>query len=220
MNETRHNLAPLLVYVGAFFLVWALRATVFYSFDTGIESEALRNVYSNAVKLFIWVLPVFVYLIKVDRVSPFRYLKLDTPPDKASSIFALIIIAIYFSGVILISLFVQGKHFKLSVSVVGLLSTSVSSLFEEILFRGFILNKLRESLGFWKANLLAALLFSLIHLPNWLWTKGLQTQIVIDALSLFILACFLGYLVKKTNSLWPSVAAHITNNILASTLSV
>jgi membrane protease YdiL (CAAX protease family) len=220
MKESRPNIAPLLVYVGLFFIVWTLRATVFYSFDASIESEALRNVYSNVAKLIIWVLPVFVYLIKVDKANPSRYLKLNTPVNKDGLFFALIIILIYFSGVLFISLFAQGKHIKLNFNSVALLSTSVSSLFEEILFRGFILNKLWESLSFWKANLLAAFLFSLAHLPNWLWTKGPQTQIVVDSLSVFMLACFLGYLVKKTNSLWPSVAAHITNNFLASFLSV
>jgi membrane protease YdiL (CAAX protease family) len=134
--------------------------------------------------------------------------------------FGFFAIVLFFSSVLFFSLFLQGKHLSLNLNSIVLLSTSISSLFEEVMFRGFILNKLREVINFWAANLIAALLFVLVHLPNWLWTKGFQPQILVDALSIIILAYFLGYLVKKTNSLWLAVAAHIVNNFLAIVLSV
>lgn len=209
---------PFLLFAGLFFVVWTFRATLLYSLDTSIQSEAPRNVYSNAVKFALWVLPVLIYLKKVDGKNPLSYLRITTPISKASLLFSFIAIILYFSVVILLGLFAQGKHVSFNLDGVVVLSTSISSLFEEVLFRGFILNKLREMASFRVANLLAALLFTLVHWPNWLWTKGFQTQMLVDSLSIFILACFLGYLVKRTNSLWPSVAAHIINNLVAGIL--
>jgi membrane protease YdiL (CAAX protease family) len=218
MNESRSPLAPIIFYVGIFFLVWTLRATILYRIDAGIESEALRQLYSNVVKFAVWVVPAFVYLVKVDGKNPFSYLKLSTPPVKATLPVAVVAIVLYFAVVLAVSLLAQGKHLSLNFDGIALWSTSVSSFSEEILFRGFILNQLRERASFRAANLVTALLFVLIHLPNWLWTRGFQPQLLSDCVGIFVLACFLGYLLKKTDSLWACVAAHAANNFLASTI--
>jgi membrane protease YdiL (CAAX protease family) len=218
IDESCPSKSSFLLFVGLFFIVWTLRATLLYSHDTSIQSEALRNVYSNAVKFALWVLPVLVYLKKVDGKNPLSYLRITTPVSKPALLFSFIAIILYFSGVILLGLLIQGKHLSFNLSGVVVLSTSISSLFEEVLFRGFILNELREIASFRWANLIAALLFVLVHWPNWLWTRELQSQLLVDSLSIIILSCFLGYLVKRTNSLWPGVAAHIINNLLASIL--
>ena len=218
MDEFRIPLKSILLFIVLFFVAWAFRATIFYSFDTEIQSEAARLVYSNAVKFVIWVIPVFVYLKYIDRRNPFKYLKLTSPIQKTNLLYAVIIIFLYFLSVLFISLFMLKQELSFNSSSSALVSTSVSSLLEEILFRGFILTKLNESIKFWAANIITAFLFVLIHYPHWLWTKGIQWQILIDSVSIFILACFLGYLVKKTNSLLPSIGAHIGNNFLASFL--
>jgi len=41
-------------------------------------------------------------------------------------------------------------------------------IIEEIPYRGFMLQKLAERLGFWRANLITSLLFLAIHLPGWI----------------------------------------------------
>jgi membrane protease YdiL (CAAX protease family) len=90
-----------------------------------------------------------------------------------------------------------------------------SPISEEILFRGFVLNKLAERLKFWMANLLTAVLFTLIHWPFWIWRNGLNGWLIQTSAGIFLLAILLGYVVKLTNSLWPAVAVHIANNFLA-----
>jgi len=85
---------------------------------------------------------------------------------------------------------------------------------EEILFRGFILTTLRERLRFVPANLITSLLFTMIHWPYHLWAGMPLPRLAMLSVSLFIIGYLLGYLVKLTNSLWPSVGAHIANNFL------
>jgi membrane protease YdiL (CAAX protease family) len=220
MAESRPALKPLLVYVGLFFLLWTIRATVLFRVDAGIASEMWRHVYSNAIKFAVWVVPVFFYLRRVERREPFRYLKLSTTPEWKGLPRAFAVAVVYFSLVLLVSLFAQGKRVALGFDGLALASTAVSSLSEEIMFRGFLLNELRERVSFPAANATAALLFALVHAPNWLWTRGAQTQIISDLVGVFALACLLGYLLKKTGTLWACVGAHVFNNFLASLLRV
>ena len=65
----------------------------------------------------------------------------------------------------------------------------------------------------------SALLFSAAHWPNWIWTTGLRPQLLGPAVSVFVLGAFFGYLVKQTNSLWPSIAAHLVNNLIETLLT-
>jgi membrane protease YdiL (CAAX protease family) len=67
----------------------------------------------------------------------------------------------------------------------SVLSTSILiGLFEEIPFRGFILQKLQEKFPFWISNLLSSLLFLIIHLPGWMMLHALMWSNVI---SIFVL---------------------------------
>jgi membrane protease YdiL (CAAX protease family) len=51
----------------------------------------------------------------------------------------------------------------------SVLSTSLGiGLFEEIPFRGFILQQFAERMNFWLANLLTSVVFLGMHLPGWL----------------------------------------------------
>jgi membrane protease YdiL (CAAX protease family) len=218
MIESRPTLKPILIYVSLFFLVWTIRATALFRVDAAIASDVWRNVYSNVVKFAVWVVPVFFYLRRVEGREPFRYLKLTTKPERQSLPLAFVVVIAYFSLVLITSLFVQGKHVSVNFNVVPLASTVISSFSEEIMFRGFLLNELRERVRFWSANLLTALLFALIHVPNWLWTRGFQTTMLFDLAGVFALACLLGYLLKKTDSLWVCIGAHIFNNFLAGLL--
>ena len=51
------------------------------------------------------------------------------------------------------------------------------------------------------------------------WTTGLRSQLLWPAVSVFVLGAFFGYLVKQTNSLWPSIAAHVVNNLIETLLT-
>lgn len=88
-------------------------------------------------------------------------------------------------------------------------------MLEELLFRGFVLNRLWQRVSFTWANPIASTLFTLVHWPNWLWSSGFQTGQVGASLSIFILAVFLGYLMRWTNSPWPCMVAHAINNVIS-----
>jgi membrane protease YdiL (CAAX protease family) len=218
-SASRRVFAP---FLALFFLAWALRGTVLFGLDGAIEPELLRRVYSNGVKFLLWVVPVFAYLKYVDRTSPLAYLRLTTRPHRFGVLRAAAATLLFFSAVMAFEGVVSGRDVAAALTraqapgaLAVLLSIAVSPLFEEIFFRGFVLRKLLEAWAFWPANLLTSLLFVAIHWPNWLWVNGPAPWIAPVSATVFVLGCFLGYLVRETNSLWPSVVAHIANNFLA-----
>ncbi|HYP26317.1 MAG TPA: type II CAAX endopeptidase family protein [Blastocatellia bacterium] len=214
----------LVVFLSLFFIAWSLRATVFYPIDEGIESGLLKEIYANSVKLALWVIPAVVYVAVVERRAPLKVLKISTPVGGKRLLYSAAAIALYFAGVIAFELFTSGKTLAALFDsgarewLAVLFGVAFSPVSEEILYRGFILTELGERMGFWKANLLTSVLFVSIHWPHWLWATGFKPWMAVTSVTMFILSLFLGYLVKLSGSIWPSVAAHILNNFIASFL--
>lgn len=223
-NATPTSITFFSIYILIFFLIWSLRATVFYQTDSSIESQTLRVIYSNFIKFILWIVPAFFYLKRFDRRKPLEYLKLTSRADKRGLTHAALLTLLFFTGMIVFEYYASGRTLKSLFNSPAsewfnvLLFVAFSPFLEEVLFRGFILNKFSESLRFWNANALASILFVLIHWPYWLWSQGFQASIISTSVSIFILSLFLGYLMKITNSLWPSVVAHIINNVLSNFL--
>ncbi len=79
----------------------------------------------------------------------------------------------------------------------------IAPVAEEILFRGYLLGKLRKHVPTWVAVLLTSALFGLVHF-NW--------SVSIDVFGLSIVLCLLRI---KTNRLWPGIFLHMIKNALA-----
>ena len=82
--------------------------------------------------------------------------------------------------------------------VVG--ACGVAPLFEEILFRGFLFQVLRERIGGTLSILVSSLIFAALH-PS-----------PFTILPLFSLACILCLLYARTGTLWPSILLHALHN--------
>ncbi|MBA3823394.1 MAG: CPBP family intramembrane metalloprotease [Ktedonobacterales bacterium] len=215
---TRQNPWKFWVFLAGFFAIWVLRATVIYSLaDTHITDPLAQQAFSNAIKALVWVVPVIIYLWYVDHTPPALALGLTTPLNRQSVLLSGAVIAIYLLGIVVFQrlggqMLGATNHPLLALTLV---STVVSSFFEEVLFRGFVLAQLRRMVRFWPANVLTACLFTLTHWPNWVWTHGWGYPLVHSG-AILILALVLGWLVRATNSLWPSITLHSLNNVLAS----
>lgn len=214
----------LAVFILLFFAVWGLRATVLFPLDQRVEPPALRAVYGHAWKFAVWVVPAFVYVRARLGRPPLRFMKLTTRPRAKGVALAAAAAVLFFAGIILFEAFTSGRNlgplYRAGLPAVAatLLAVAVSPVWEEIMFRGFLLNALWERAGFWRANLLTALLFVLVHWPHWLWAGGWRPSLVAVSASIFILALFLGLVLRWTNSLWPCVFVHVANNFLSSFL--
>jgi len=79
----------------------------------------------------------------------------------------------------------------------------IAPVAEEIIFRGYLLGKLRKHVAMWIAVLITSLLFAAVHLS---WNVG------IDVFALSLVLCVLRI---TTKSLWPSILLHMLKNGVA-----
>lgn len=79
----------------------------------------------------------------------------------------------------------------------------IAPIAEEILFRGYLLGKLRKYAPLWVSVLITSALFALVHF---------QWNVAIDVFVLSIVLCFLRVV---SGSLWPSILLHMMKNGIA-----
>jgi membrane protease YdiL (CAAX protease family) len=153
-----------------------------------------------------------MYLKYFDKVNPFEYLKLN--------VFNLKAVKFTFKGSLgygLVYLVQFGlPHGPINLSWTAVFGVALTvGVFEETVFRGFILQKFAEHMSFWFANILSSILFTLIHFPGW-FGIGLNPNISIASiLAVTLLGLLMGALLKVTQSLWPAIIVHQVNDIFA-----
>jgi membrane protease YdiL (CAAX protease family) len=206
-----------------FYLVWLVRATVFYSaVDLSIPEGPGRWFFSNGVKFLLWVLPAAAYLLWLERDNPLTSMKITTRLDRRGLAIGSVVTLLFFVAIFTFEKFTSGRTLAALLQAapaawLGVLGqVFFSPIVEETMFRGFVLPQLAARMDFWKANLLQALLFTAMHWPNWIWTNGLGPGLLSSSMGVFAIALLFGWLLKRTNSLWPPVIVHIINNFLVS----
>ena len=209
------------LYVIAFFFIWTIRATVLFPIDKSISSPALGQLYADTMRIFIWVLPVFAYLVWIDKKGPIEYLRLKTVGQAKDLLPSAFIVIMYFALVLFVDFVLANHPLKITITPISnswlktILVLTIAPLAEEILYRGFLLQKLQASLGNSTSSLITSLLFAAIHWPNWLYTSKSLVEIATLSVQIFILSLLLGYLMQRTQSLWPSIFTHILNNMIS-----
>ncbi|HET8555494.1 MAG TPA: CPBP family intramembrane glutamic endopeptidase [Rhodanobacteraceae bacterium] len=104
---------------------------------------------------------------------------------------------------------VMGRHVSLGMRVaLAALVVCVAPLVEELIFRGVLLSGLMRYMKAGWAVTLSALIFGCVHLPDF---KFVWYAIP----ALILLGAVLAWLRLHSRSLWPAVAAHAFNNLMA-----
>jgi membrane protease YdiL (CAAX protease family) len=199
----------LAVYGVVFFAVWSCYF-VFLTPHFGGGPAFL--ILENLVKLSLWTLPVFLLVRHEESQSPFDFLKLRKSWRKGL-LFGLGLGAVLSAYLIAVSLpggFDFDPGFAAGKWVSGVLLVGFS---EEIVFRGYILQKLAARLPFRRANLSTALLFVLIHVPRWIRDgRAVELGLLAAVLYLIAFSLLLGWVLRKSDSLWACMLAHSINN--------
>lgn len=102
----------------------------------------------------------------------------------------------------------KDKPLLLGITVVSVFT--IVPILEELLFRGFLQSWLKNLFGVKKAILLTAAVFALFHFGV---DQGISNVELL--VSLFVLACYLGFLKEKRQSLWASIGLHSTFNLIS-----
>lgn len=95
--------------------------------------------------------------------------------------------------------------------IIALFSVIIlAPILEELLFRGFLQSWLKRHVGTKGAIALAGLAFALFHLDK---SQGVGN--IALCMSLFSLACYLGFIYERQGSLFASIGMHMTFNVVS-----
>jgi membrane protease YdiL (CAAX protease family) len=195
-----------------FVLLGAVQTAYAYAY---IHSPSLRNgiVLPNIFRLSTWTLPAFLALM-VSGANPFDYLRLRNDVGKGVR-WGVTIGIVLVAGNLIGVYFVKG-HWNLNFNFgphLWIGPVLLVGLSEEVLFRGFFLQKFAEHITFLRANLLQAFLFLLIHVPGWILLNQFKWPAVANLLCyIFGIGLVLGIVLKKSNSLWACMIVHSFSN--------
>lgn len=160
------------------------------------------------IYLGLIIIPIFLYLKLKNKVNPLVYLKIIGNSKQG------IKIGIIVSSVFIILLIAKNTITRLNTIHFDLGLLWVSGLlvgfFEEVPFRGFLLQKLSNYMKFWKANLLTTVIFVSFHIPTWI---NSNTNILSSAINISMVSLVLGYLFKEYKSLWIPIICHSVFNL-------
>jgi membrane protease YdiL (CAAX protease family) len=210
-SPPRTAFAPFLAYVVTFHLGWIAWPTFVYPRLSAVGSTTFTYALLNiSIRLLVWVLPVFLYLRYVDRVGPLDYLKLKKHVRRGIAIAAALTALNLFGSMVRFGM----PHPSMDrVTWNSVLGTSILIGFiEEIPYRGFMLQKFSERVGFWPANLMTSLLFLLVHVPGWITLHTFRED---TAVFVFTFGVVMAIALKYSRSLWAPIVTHSTNDFMS-----
>lgn len=200
-------------YLVLFYLAWTFKELwlIEYIYSFG---EIISPLLEALIKSLVWIVPVWIYIKFYLHSSPISYLKMDINV-KGGFLWGVVLSLLLGLCLILEAYIFNGVSFHFSLSFDDYLNTFLmAGLAEEIVFRGLVLQELNKRLAFWKANVITALLFLVIHYPIWIY-NDIIFQFGSHIYVIFIGLLF-GFVYKKTGSLWSVILMHAFHNYILS----
>jgi membrane protease YdiL (CAAX protease family) len=194
-------------------LISAWIAAWLFSIQIGLggESAGVGVIYWTLAKILLWLMPILVIIKLCLQRSILEYLAMRQlfVGAKTGIVCGLIFAAVSFLAD------VSTKRFILPSIDPGLLNALlIAPVFEEILFRGFILRALQESaISFWIANLITACMFLGIHVPGWYFMDSPRMFQVPAILGIILVGLCAGVSKHISGSIYGSIAFHLVNNM-------
>jgi membrane protease YdiL (CAAX protease family) len=198
-------------YVAVFHLGWIAWPFLVYPRLAALgETTLVYAIFNIGIRLLVWVAPVLIYLRDVDGLEPFGYLKLKENVPRG------LLVAV---GLTLLNL--AGSSLRFGPPHLAAQRVTWNSVFgtsmlvgfiEEIPYRGFMLQKFAERVGFLAASVITSILFVAIHVPGWIALGMWRTTL---ALTIFVFGLVMAWAFKFARSLWAPIVAHSANDFLS-----
>ena len=201
---------PFVCYLSCFYLAWTF-VWVYGVYPWATErigettlAYALVNI---AFRLLIWVLPVLSYLRYIDHVNVLEYLQLKRHWRRGVVVGLAISVVNVLGTTVRIG---QPEWGNAHLTWNSILGTSILvGVFEEVPFRGFVLQKLQERFNWVTSTLISSLLFVGAHIPGWIL---LGTLTAYKVFYIFIFGVVMAIIFRFSKSLWAPIITHSLND--------
>lgn len=183
-------------------------------------SIAADTAFWIAMKLLVWLIPVFAMIRAVEHQGVAAFLELRN--IRVAVAWSVPVALLLMAADYQLAAGPAGKHLIMPVLGAAFLNgVLVSPVAEEIVFRGFCLQRLRlNGIPFWAANLLTSVVFIVLHIIGWFFQAkiGPFDGLVRKLASLLFLSLLFGWMKRKTGSLYAPWLLHFLNNLYAAAL--
>lgn len=181
-----------------------------------------KEIFSGLAKtqLLIIFLPTY-FILKISKQNIKEVIRLNIPKVTDVGWFFLMIIPAFLSANFIMNIVnyiypIPESYLKIFAELMSGTDISVwkavliigvlPGIFEEFMFRGYIINVFKKR-GFWASIIISGLLFAFMHLDMYRFA------------SVLFLGIFLGYMLLRTNSIVIPMLFHVANNSLGVLLS-
>jgi len=199
-----------------FFILWFVFCIVSYAIVVlPFYPEAIqlsREKYDDLFKIVINVSILIGTLSsmwyvkqKVEKTSFGNFYRLNLKSFLGGSILGIILILLCAFFMVLSSL-VSFTYLSVNNVLVLILIFIVVAISEEVIFRGYLLNKLSERLSVQWAVIISSLMFSMMHIGN-------SHFGLIGFTNIFLSGMLLAMVALKDQNLWVSIGLHFTWNL-------
>jgi membrane protease YdiL (CAAX protease family) len=214
-QHEKNTIAHLGIYMTFFYLVWTLKSFFLNPLLDGghlPNHPILHLILYEGIKIFVWIIPVWWIIKRYYQEDPVSFLKLQKNASRGIG-WGIVTGILFLAALIVIDLLWGDRSFHWHQSLMTWIGRILLvGLVEEIPFRGFLLQDLSKRTTFLRANLIVALLFTLMHYPGWFVQHATVISFIINSFGIFIRALFFGWLMKRTDSIWAPVIFHMANN--------
>jgi membrane protease YdiL (CAAX protease family) len=196
--------------LGGWTLAWLLYdAWHGFAFPVEVHGTA-SSVWWLCAKLLVWILPAYVLARRAGGPGVWGRFGLTHARGLLRGVVAMV--------AWLCALWVQGRLTtfpSVNRDPFATFNAGIASpLFEEIIFRGFALRRLREGgVPFGQAILLTALAFGALHVPGWIFMRGFDAAIALDVVRVAFFGAVLGVVAWNVPTLWAPILVHAANNV-------
>ena len=178
-------------------------------------------------KPLVFVLPVFYYIVKIDKKPLLSSLLINLKPKKilGDFLYSLILAAI-FLGAGALALYLKFKNIILPILPQGnqifliVILAIATGITEEILSRGFVLKMLNdEAKNYFSSIFISSILFFILHIPILFANAKITGNLLLAFMATdMVLSIINGYLFLERKSLLPPILIHAFYNIMVSLL--
>ena len=212
----KRPLIPFIGYLAFFYLAWTfvwVYGVYPWATKTIGDATLVYALINIVFRLLIWVLPVCWYLRYIDNVNVLEYLQLRQY-WRRGVIVGLMLSIINFLGTM--ARIGQPDWGSAHVTWNSVLSTSILvGVFEEIPFRGFMLQKLQERFAFVTSMVISSILFVGAHIPGWIMFGSLTAYNIIYILAF---GAVMAVILRYSQSLWAPIISHSLNDCLSNVI--
>lgn len=222
LHSKAKNLLYLTIFIIIIFTFWTIYILFldFYLKDKNLLYYQLFHL--GLDKLLLMTLPTYFYLVYVEKMRPFSFLKLNRSIKAGLNYVILSIIFLTMLSLNNQYQLLNYINFNPFLSITIWIDAIILAAFmDEIIFRGVILQKLILLTTFKQANILSTLLFVFIHFPKWFSVSHFSHFNLIGSINfIFWFGLLMGYVFRKSNSLWPCIWIHLANNFISYALNL